>query len=152
MPDSLEYIVRPFSVRDLYGRILIPSTPVGTRERATLEWGAEAEMPPHQEAEGISFNVLLCRERLDELQRQSERKRIYQNGDTSSDNWVDVDRPKTLQLKKKEENKSSLAWTQQDGADQEISAALAPFSAEIQHAQPTAKKGNCAVTWHFTNN
>jgi len=46
MPDgAFEYFVRPFQSPAPHGSGRIPSTPRDTREKATLTWGAKANMP-----------------------------------------------------------------------------------------------------------
>jgi hypothetical protein len=101
--DALEYVVRPYTTPDAHGRIIIPSSPRGTREKATLTWGGGALTPPARKevSDGVNFEVVCCKENLKENSRKSDKKRIFQNGDESSANWVDVATPDSLRLKKR---------------------------------------------------
>lgn len=57
MPDgNFEYFVRPFQT-PWPGAKVIPSTPRDTREKATITWGAKANMPA---IVGKSVNVKCC--------------------------------------------------------------------------------------------
>ena len=97
--------------------------------------------------------MVCCKENLDELDRKSKTKRIFQNGDESSENWVDVERPESLRLRKKDQNKCGDDWNLISGVAQEVSAALDEFAAAI-HEGTTAIGGdpkNCAVKWNFKN-
>lgn len=150
MPDAIEYIVRPYVTPDSYGNIIIPSTPRGSRDRATLTWGQPGNVAPAKtETDGVNFEVICCQEALQENTRTSKTKRIFQNGDEDSENWVDVERPQTLKLKKKEHNKCGDDWDAFSGVGQEISSALAEFAANISSLVTRDK--NCAVSWAFVN-
>lgn len=150
MPDSLEYIVRPYQTPSPHGVLIIPSTPGGSRQPATLTWGAPGTMPEVNEVnEGVAFEVVCCQESIGEQSRTSETKRITQEG--NPDNWVDVRRPISVKLKKKEDNKCG-GVSDISIAAQEVNATLGEFEEAINsgtHA-PIEKK-NCAVTWKFKN-
>jgi hypothetical protein len=147
MPDALEYAVRPYQSPDAHGAIIIPSTPTGSREKATLTWGAKATMP---EVSGINLTTACCTNNLTEHDRQSDKIRIYQDDDPSSSNWVDVERAKTMNLDSKEKNNCGDNWDDisavAQGIDTEL-AAYADYFTAIQGQQPT----NCGQTWNFKN-
>lgn len=150
--DSLEYVVRPYQTRAANGAVIIPSTPSGSRERATLTWGAKATMPARKEAEGIAFEVVCCQEGLEENSRKSETKRIYGGDGSEENNWVDVERPMSLKLKKKGKNGCGDDWDQISGVAQEVDAALAQFAGDIHSGTASVGGGeNCSVGWKFKN-
>jgi hypothetical protein len=152
MPDSIEYIVRPYQTPNVYGSIIIPSTPSSGRERATIIWGGSGTMPEVKESsDGVNFEVVCCQEQLDELDRTSERKRIFNNNDASSGDWVDVDRPLTMRLKKKEKNHCLPGpHLEETGVQQEISDAISDFADAI-HSGTTSGGKNCGASWKFKN-
>jgi hypothetical protein len=147
--DSLEYVVRPYQTPSAHGAIIIPSTPTGTRERATLTWGAEATMPEREEPDGIGFQLVCCTETLNENSRETETKRIEQEG--NPDNWVDVDRPTKLKLKKKDANKCGDVWDQISGVEQQVNSVLSMFNDAIHSGTAGKKDKNCNVSWNFKN-
>lgn len=148
---SLEYVVRPYQTPNAHGQIIIPSTPSSSRERATLTWGAKATMP--SVGQGISFEVVCCKENLDEQKRTTSRQRVYQNNDSTSPNWVDWDRAETVNLNKKEQNSCGDDWDQISGAAAEIDATLAQYAAGFApwggSASSTGKK--CDTVWKLKN-
>src|SRR4029077_8926412 len=143
---SLEYIVRPYQSPNSHGAIIIPSTPTGAREKATLTWGATATMP----IPDTGISVECCSEKLDEQSRTSKKIRVFQNNDPSSTNWVDVERPETMKLKKKDKNDCISDWEQVSQLAAEIRAEL--DQDKIDFGSPTdPATGNCGTTWTFKN-
>jgi hypothetical protein len=107
MPDGLEYLVRPYQTPNAQGAIIIPSTPAGTRERATLTWGAAATMPQHTTTSD-SVSVNCCNEQQNELDRVSETVTVPVTTDDPSVNGIlFVARPTQLRLKKKSNDQNS---------------------------------------------
>jgi hypothetical protein len=143
---SIEYFVRPFQTANAQGAIIIPSRPIGTRQRATLTWGAKATMPPRT---GISFDVLCCKEDLNENTRKSEQKRITNPQDSSM--YVDVERPTSLTLKKKSKSTCGDDWDQISGVAQAVDSTLAAFAADVHSGTVASKDSNCNVSWTFKN-
>jgi hypothetical protein len=143
----LEYIVRPYQSPQSHGTTVIPSTPSGTRERATLKWGTTATMPTP--AAGV--NVECCAETQDEQSRIPIPIRIYQRGDPTSDNWVDVERPQKMTMKKKEQNTCNDNWDQVDYVASEINADLNQWAADFAHNDAVQTPTNCGSTWTFKN-
>jgi hypothetical protein len=90
----LEYVVRPFQSPGAHGSIVIPSTPSGSRERATLQWSADATLPATAFS-GVDFHC--CKEDGAELKRDTETVRIYGN---DPENWIDVARSNKLYMNK----------------------------------------------------
>jgi hypothetical protein len=152
--DGLEYVVRPYQTPNAHGSIIIPSTPRGSRERATLTWGKDASitMPtPVEVNEGVNFEVVCCQENLNELDRESDTERVYQNGDQTSFNWVDVLRPKSLRLKKKEKN-NCFGPTLSETSDvaQQVNDVLGEFEGAL-NSGATKTSTTCSVSWGFKN-
>jgi hypothetical protein len=141
----LEYIVRPFQLRS--GAVIIPSTPSAPTEKATLTWGATGTLPT---AKGINVQVVCCKEGSTEQKRNSAIIRIYQDGDTSSSNYVDVARPMNVGLNKKETN-SCADWDQFSGVGLEVTDALAEFASEISSGTTAGndQPSQCQVTWNL---
>lgn len=144
--DSLEYIVRPYQSRNSQGSIIIPSTPVSSRQRATLIWGAKAQavIP-----DSPDISVVCCDEQLGESKRQSEKVRVYKDGDPTSGQWIDYDRPVRMQLKKKD-----VASCGDDGWDQ-ISLVAASISADLAawdnfFSRFDSTDQHCKASWTFT--
>jgi hypothetical protein len=154
MPDGLEYIVRPFTTPGPHGTTIIPSTPSGSRERATLTWGAAADMPARSEIAGVNFEVVCCKESLSENDRKTEKIRVFQtleDGTISDTNWIDYERPISMRLKKAEENKCGDDWDQISGVAQSINTSLDQFSDDIHSGTVSKSAGNCATSWSFKN-
>jgi hypothetical protein len=147
--DALEYVVRPYATPNAHGAIIIPSTPRDSRQRATLTWGKPTTMPPVENT-GVNFDVLCCKDDLTELSRESDKKRIFQNGDESSENWVDVERPNMLKLNKKEKNTCGDNWDAISGVAQQVDSTLAEWQNLISSVTGTSDK-NCGEQWHFKN-
>ena len=105
MPDGLEYLVRPYQTRNAQGQIIIPATPVGTRERATLTWGAAATMPERKMTS--TTNVQCCNEQQNELDRVSEFIEIPITTDGTGSGHVQIARPTQMHLKRKSDSQQS---------------------------------------------
>jgi hypothetical protein len=142
---ALEYVVRPYQSPNANGTIIIPSTPSGSREQATLKWGTQCTIP---EVSGENFQVVCCKDQLTELDRNSERIRVYQNGDPTSDNWVDLMRAKTMDLKKNEKNSCGDNWDDISGVAQQIDSILSGFASYFNQVTGNPDK-NCAELWTF---
>jgi hypothetical protein len=152
--DALEYVVRPYTTPNAHGSIIIPSTPRGTQERATLTWGKDSAITvptPKEVSDGVNFEVVCCQEQLNELDRKSDQKRVFQRGDEDSENWVDVERPKSLRLKKKEKNKCfGPGLTDTSDVAQQINAVNADFEYAL-NSGVTSTHMRCSVNWTFKN-
>lgn len=144
MPN-LEYVVRPYQSPDAHGAIIIPSTPSGSRQRATITWGSKDVQAVNS---GISINC--CSESLSEQSRKSEKMRIFQNDDKNSPNWVDVERPHSLKLNKKDNNQCADDWAQMSSVAAGVQDALAEFADDIGPA-PELPGSGCGTTWIFKN-
>jgi len=141
----LEQIIRPYQSPAAHGTIVIPSSPTATGERATLTWGAKATMPPVNAGE--NFTVQCCDEQLSEKDRTNERKRIT---GPDGESYVDVDRPLTLKLIKKEKNSCDGTWSQMGGgAAAAVSAALAAWEADFKGID--SQQQSCGTTWNLKN-
>jgi hypothetical protein len=145
--DSLEYAVRPYVAPNAQGAVIIPSTPRGSREKATLKWGASATIPPVET--GVNFNVVCCKDNLTEKDRKTEKIRVYQGGDEKSPNYIDYERPLSMNLTKKESNTCGDNWDQISGVAAAVDASLDAFSAEIHSGTAATPDKNCGQGWHF---
>ena len=149
MPDgsSLEYVVRPYQSPDAHGAIIIPSTPSGSRQAATLKWGAQCTVPDI--TGGMSFQVVCCKDQLGEQKRENyPPQRMYQNNDPTSANWVDYAPTKTMELTKKEKNSCGDNWDDISGVAQAIDSDLAGWQSLMDQVTGTSDK-NCAQAWSF---
>jgi hypothetical protein len=124
---SLEYIVRPYQARDPQGRVIIPSTPVGTHQQATITWGGKSNLPPVQSQPGNGFSC--CSEQQNETDRQTEIVQI--NDSANPDNYITVNRATQLSLDKTSKSTCASDWDQFSGIGMEISDALSSFAADI---------------------
>jgi hypothetical protein len=144
--DGFEYIVRPYQSPNAQGRAIIPSTPTGSRERATLIWGAKAKavIP-----DTPSISVVCCDEQLQEKQRQSEPVRVYKNGDPASDQWIDYERPIKMALKKSDKAScDDNSWNQMSFVATSISEDLASWDSFFAGYDSTDE--HCKASWTFT--
>ena len=148
MPHGFEYIVRPYQTPNAHGNIVIASTPVGTRERATLTWGTQADQPEAQPGEGAT-NVVCCVEQSDETSRKSTTERIEQSG--KPENWVEVRRPYELKLQKKEKNKCDSNWSQMSYVAASIDALFEDLGDDIKSGREGKADRKCGQTWKFKN-
>jgi hypothetical protein len=152
--DALEYVVRPYTTPNAHGSIIIPSTPRGTRERATLTWGKDSAITtptPVEVSDAVNFEVVCCKEGLNELDRKSDSERVYQNGDVNSSNWVDLERPKKMRLKKKEKNSCfGPGLSETSDVAQSINESNAMWEYAL-NSGVTRTHTNCSVSWAFKN-
>jgi hypothetical protein len=125
---TLEYMVRPWQARDSQGRVIIPSTPVGTHERATIQWGATGSLPVAQNL-GPANSVGCCGEKQDELSRKTEDVTITDSA--NPDNYIVVGRATQLSLSKNDHNGCASNWDQFSGIGMEITDALAQFANNV---------------------
>jgi hypothetical protein len=146
MPDALEYVVRPYTAPDAHGRIIIPSTPT-RREHATLTWGATGTMP---QPTGINFQVVCCKDALDEMERQSDDVDIPIQDAGDGTSHVTVSRPNSMTLSKKETNTCGDNWDQFSGVGQEVNSIISDFQSLMDETTGTSAK-NCGETWKFHN-
>lgn len=150
---SLEYVIRPYQSPTPFRTIIIPSTPSPGRERATLTWGAsgEATMPEPEQVvpdnEGtINYNYQCCQEQLNELSRENERKRIMGNDGVS---YIDVDRPKTMSLKKNQKQRCMSPLEQESYVASSINSVLSSWDAEFAGRTETPDD-NCHAKWYLS--
>jgi hypothetical protein len=152
--DALEYVVRPNTTPDAHGHIIIPSTPRGTQERATLTWGATSKITvpsPVEVSDGVNFEVVCCQEGLTEQTRVSEEVTIRDpEGSTS---YVTVQRPKTVSLKKKDKAKCLSGPSLEDISDvaQAVNQDLAQWDQWMKEGTTGGGSKNCSVKWTLKN-
>jgi hypothetical protein len=148
---SLEYIVRPYQARDPQGRVIIPSTPIGTHQQATITWGGKATLPPVQSQPGNAFSC--CSEQQNESGRQTEVVQINDSG--NADNYITVARTTQLSLDKTSQSTCASDWDQFSGIGMEISDALSSFAADITSSETLQGDGTpqtCKSVINLSNN
>jgi hypothetical protein len=151
-PDALEYVVRPYTTPDVHGSIIIPSTPRGSRERATLTWGSgsPASVPtPVEVTESVSFELVCCKENLSEQSRETEDVQIFDSSGGST--YITVERPKSIRLKKKDKNNcNSPLWSHTSDVEQSMNEVNAEWDAALHSGTINVGGGkNCSVAWQF---
>jgi|SRR5215469_4586497 len=146
---SLEYIVRPFQSPGSLGGLIIPSTPSPTNERATLTWGAKANVPAV--TQGVGFSGC-CQESADESDQQYEPVTIF-NENTDNGGSISFRRANQFKFDKSTQDTCAGDWDQFSGIGMEITAALDQFSADIHSgtAVPAGDSGTCHGTMNLTN-
>ena len=92
---SLEYVVRPYQTPNAQGQIIIPSTPRGAAQRATIKWGAQSTLPQPVFA-GVTMKC--CDQKSKELSRTGETVRIH---GSDGESYIDVFRANKLKLNHK---------------------------------------------------
>jgi hypothetical protein len=132
---SLEYIVRPYQARDPQGRVIIPSTPIGTHQQATITWGGKATLPPVQSQPGNGFSC--CSEQTKEETDQKYDTVTVANEGTGADAGQSITfrRAKSFSYEKREQSKCASDWDQFSGIGMEISDALSSFAADIASSE-----------------
>src|SRR3954469_1046651 len=132
----LEYVVRPFQSPGAHGGIIIPSTPSGSRERATITWTAESTLP---DAKFTGIAVTSKKEDGIETGRDSETVRITGN---DPDNWIDVARSKKLYIDK------TISGIDPNNSGQTFSTPLAApaGTSSTNAASPTNEKIKATLT------
>jgi hypothetical protein len=149
--DSLEYAVRPYQTPNSQGKIIIPSTPSATTDRATITWtGKGANLPKPTGGIGVTC----CSEQLNEDLRQGTVVRIFgpDPGDGSGPSYVDVFRTTTMLLKKKSQVNCG-GWL-----DQYLNTefGLDPVAGDttvasfFQTVLPDDTSSECGTAWNFT--
>jgi hypothetical protein len=138
---AIEYAVRPSVPTPPHGATIIASTPGATRERATLTWGAAGTLPFPQ----VSVQLACCKDDLKETSRNANTIPIFQNNDSSSENWVDVERPFEMSL----DNQHSDGCNQDSGSQSAF--APIPFGQPGSFEPDPANTKTCKTTWKFNN-
>jgi hypothetical protein len=145
----LEYAVRPYQTPNSQGKIIIPSTPGSTTQRATITWGAKNSSIP----KAGGFNVQCCSEHLDELERQGETVRITDpNPDSTDASYIDVFRSNQLKLNKKANNNPC-----DSPLDQYLGAEFGlddtgDTTIDLGWAGTPDAGDQCGVSWKLNNN
>lgn len=101
---SFEYAIRPFQSPDVHGRVIVPSSPSATPERATLTWGsthaATGTIPTAKSMGGT--NTKCCKETINEQERAGDTIKIAASNEP--ENYIMVNRAREVKLKKKDDN------------------------------------------------
>jgi|SRR5580765_1190765 len=99
-----EYAVRPFQSRDSFGRIILPSTPSGAAERATLTWGSSASLPPGTlpTPTTMGVNMKCCQEIRTQDGAEMEPVNVQVQGPGAIE--IPVKRSNVVLAKKQDEN------------------------------------------------
>jgi hypothetical protein len=132
---SLEYIVRPVQARDPQGRVIIPSTPIGTHQQATITWGGKATLPPIQSQPGNGFSC--CSEQTqEEADQQYDDVSVTNEGTgDAAGQSISFRRARSFSYEKKEQSTCASDWDQFSGIGMEITDALSSFAADITSSE-----------------
>lgn len=150
----LEYIVRPFQSRP--GGAFIPSTPRDTREKATLTWGAKANIP-NDTVGGTGLNVNCCYEQYREAHRDNKvvkvsgsyldsRGMVGPIGASYEMNSYIARSTRVVLQKDKQKTCSGDDWLQMSGAASAVEEAFADLAADL-HVGSIDDAGPCKVIW-----
>jgi hypothetical protein len=148
----LEYAVRPYQTPNSQGKVIIPSTPGASTQRATITWGAKNSAIPQANK---GFNVTCCSEQLEELERQGETAQIPISETQQTQGYVEVFRSNQLKLKKKSNDSSHPC---DSPLDQYLGAEFGlddtgDTTIDLGWAgTPDADTDQCGVTWKLNNN
>ena len=98
-----EYAVRPFESRNTHGRVIIPSAPSFSTERATLTWGSQHAVPgalptPHS----LGVNIECCHEIITQNAAEMSPASIQLQGPGAA--TIPVKRTDVVLAKKAESN------------------------------------------------
>jgi hypothetical protein len=146
MTAALEYAVRPAVPTSPHGNVIIAKPAGGARERATLTWGAKASLPDV----GAATQIACCKEDLTETDRTAETVRIFQGGDSTSDNWVDVSRATKVKLDKKNDNKCNAISSAEQSDSSDTDFTVSGFASDTFSSDSFIKQ--CKNTWNLKNN
>jgi len=133
-----EYFVRPFQNRDIFGRIILPSTPESSTERATLTWGSKTAGTPGTlpTPTSMGVNIQCCNEIINEDTRTGNTIKI--SASNEPENYIMVHRATEVKLRKKEDKKDCNEWLNQNSSVASgISQAFSEMSSLI-HASDAA--------------
>jgi hypothetical protein len=145
----LEYAVRPYQTPDSHGRIIIPSTPTSTSERAVLTWGATGTVP---NAQPQGFNVVCCNYKVEEIERQGEIAQIPITQEDIDQGHTQVFRSNQLKHKQTKSNKCDSPLDQYLGQEFGLDD-TGDVTVDLGWAgTPDASDEACGVTWKLNNN
>jgi len=148
----LEYVVRPFQ-SPWPGSTVVPSTPRDTREKATITWGAKANIG-NDTVSGTGVNVNCCYEQYREAHRDYNVTRVTAQGPggptaiPEPTTYVSyIARPTQVILQKdKQKTCGGDDWMQMSGVAQGIEGAFADLEKDL-HLGSTDDPGPCKVIW-----
>ena len=112
MTGKLEQVVRPFAAGDVFtSKTLPPVQAVATiKPNITVLFGKPIKL----QMKAIGVTNLYGGARLTEISRTTRTKRIFQNGDETSPNWVDVEEINTLRMQDANRQFHDFTFTPQD--------------------------------------
>jgi hypothetical protein len=146
----LEYAVRPYQTPNSQGKIIIPSTPGSSSQRATITWGAKNSAIPQANK---GFNVVCCSEQLDEVEREGEVVQIPITQAQVDQGHMEVFRANKL----KHNKKSNDSHPCDSPLDQYLGAEFGLDDTGDTHidlgwAGTVDEDSKCHVTWALNNN
>lgn len=131
-----EYVVRPFQTPDAHGRVIVPSTPSFSTERATLTWGSQhaatATLPTPK---SMGVNIQCCNEIINENTRTGDTVKIAASNEPA--NYIMVHRATEVRLKKKDTNKCDDWLSNNSYVASGVEQAFSDMSSSI-HASDSA--------------
>jgi hypothetical protein len=147
----LEYAVRPYQTPGSQGKIIIPSTPGSSSQRATITWSGQSSVTTQNKG----FNVVCCSEQLDEIERQGETVKIPISQEQVDQGHMEVFRANELKLKKKSNDSSHPC---DSPLDQMLGAEFGlddtgDTTIDLGWAgTPDAETDQCQARWRLNNN
>lgn len=145
-----EYAVRPFQTPDSHGRIILPSTPGSSRERATLTWGAKVKgtLPTPQV---IGFNTKCCKEAKQQTSNTMDPVSVTAEGDgPAAGQSIDFQRASVVKFDLTHQNSCAEDWAQFSDVGGAIDSAFADLKANIEAGGAGVSK-NCKSESRFTH-
>jgi hypothetical protein len=147
----LEYAVRPFTTPNSHGKIVIPSTPGATNQRATITWGSKATNVPVPEQTG-DFNVVCCTEHLNEIQREVDIVQIPIQDPEGANPHVTVARSKKVILRTPlHSNPCDSPLDQALGAEYGLDD-TGDVTINLGFAGTVKPQEKCGAIWELNNN
>ena len=109
--NKLEGVVRPFSAPQVFSAgALTPVQPNYTAKAPIVfTWGKAIKL----QCKPIGITNLFGGERLHEISRTTVTKRVFQDDDPTSPNWVDVEQIKTLKMQDANRQEHEFEFTPQ---------------------------------------
>ena len=108
---KMEQVVRPFVAGHVFTAKSLPPVPTVTtiKPDITVIWGK----PITLQMKAIGITNLYGGAQLQEVNRTTRTKRVFQGGDETSPNWVDVEEILTLRMRDAQQQFHDFTFTPQ---------------------------------------
>src|SRR5580765_6037365 len=147
-----EYAVRPFQSPDTHGRIIIPSTPGETPQRATLTWGAKTALNNIQPANS-GINVECCKDTKSQKSAEMNQVSVGIEGPpTTVAGSMEIlfKRTSVAKFDKTQKDECASDWDQMSYVAAGIKQAFADLEGDIQAGGAGKTVDHCKATSNFT--